>query len=194
MMKRPGKRRSQRHPLLRFIRSVYRLLRLFFRPTRKKVQTSLPKFVHTPDEPAGRTEDSILTEEPVARKATDRYSSSRSDEVQEKSETIAGLSSLYTSPAQEVLHITVGELFELVQWQSPSSIKLRSDSELQPKRNSIKVDRGIILNASQAQQIDSQITVGKLFDLVQWQSSSSTGLRVGSGAKTKDSLSDSSLN
>jgi hypothetical protein len=188
MMKRPEKRRSKRHPLLRFIRSVYRLLRLFFRPTRKKVQTSLSQFVHTPDEPGGRTEDSILTEEPVARKAIDRYGSSRSDEMQEKSETIAGPRSLYTSP------ITVGELFELVQWQSPSSIKLRSNSDLQPKRNSVKVDRGIILNASQAQQIDSQITVGKLFDLVQWQSSSSTGLRVGSGAKTEDSLSDSSLN
>jgi hypothetical protein len=163
MMKRPGKRRSKRHPLLRFIRSVYRLLRLFFRPTRKKVRTSLPKFVHTSDEPTGSTENPILTEKPVARKATDQY-------------------------------ITVGELFGLVQWQSPSSIKLRSDSAPKLKRNSVKVDRGIILNASQAQQIDSQITVGKLFGLVQWQFSTSTGLGVGSGAKTEDSLLDSSLN
>lgn len=159
MMKRPGKRRSKRHPLLRFIRSVYRLLRVFFRPIRKKVRTSLPKFVHTSDEAVGRTEGPILTEEPVARKATDSQ-------------------------------ITVGELFGLVQWQSPSSIKLRSDSALQPKITSVKVARGIILNASQAQQIDSQITVGKLFGLVQWQSSNSTGL----GAKIEDSLSDSSLN
>jgi hypothetical protein len=163
MMKRPEKRRSKRHPLLRFIRSVYRLLRVFFRPTRKKARTSLSKFVHTSAEAAVTTEDSILAEEPVARKVTDSQ-------------------------------ITVGELFGLVQWQSPSSIKLRSDAVLQPKRNSVKAARSIILNTSQAQQIDSQITVGKLFGLVQWQFSTSTGLGVGSGAKTEDSLSDSSLN
>lgn len=173
MMKRPEKRRSKRNPLLRLIRSVYRLLRVFFRPTRKKVRTSLPKFVYTLDEVAGRKEspilaeelvasrkeNPILAEELVARKVTDRY-------------------------------ITVGELFALVHWQSPSSIKLRSNSALQPKKNTIKVDRGIILNASQAQQVDSQITVGKLFGLVQWQFSNSTGF----GAKNEDRFSDSSLN
>ena len=106
-MKRQKQRQLKRHYLIRFIRSVYRLLRVLFKPTRSNARLNSIEW--------NRNSDRSQIE------LTDRYLNV--DELSDLSSTI-------DKPKPELTDrdITVGQLFELVQWQLPTPTDSRAMS------------------------------------------------------------------
>ena len=97
-MNRQTQHQLKRHPLIRFIRSIYRLLRVLFKPARSNARLNL------------RDRHRISNQPQI--ELTDRYLN-----VDELSD----LSRIVDKPKPELTdkYITVGQLFELVQWQLP---------------------------------------------------------------------------
>jgi hypothetical protein len=170
-MNRQTQRQLKRHPSIRFIRSVYRLLRVLFKPIRGNAKLNLRDRHHSSDRPQ--------------IELTDRYLN-----VGELSD----LSSIVDKPKPELTdkYITVGQLFELVQWQLPAPTELKAPKpKINPTRS---IDRSGILNTSRTDSIDRNLTVYELFELVQWQLPAPTDSRAMSTTKIEDIYHDFSLN
>ena len=170
-MNKQTQRQLKRHPLIRFIRSVYRLLRVLFKPTRSNARLNLRDHHRSSDRPQ--------------IELTDRYLN-----VGELSD----LSSIVDKPKPELTdkYITVGQLFELVQWQLPAPTELKAPK---PKINpTISIDHSSILNISKIDSIDRNLTVYELFELVQWQLPAPTDARAMSATNIETISHDFSLN
>jgi hypothetical protein len=170
-MKRQKKRQLKRHPLMRFMRSVYRLLRILFKPTRSNARLNSIEW--------------SLSSDRSQIELTDRYLN-----VGELSD----LSITIDKPKPELTDrdITVGQLFELVQWQLPAPTELTAPK---PQINTTKsLAHSGILNTSRTDSIDRDITVGQLFELVQWQLPTPTDSRAMSTTKIEAIYHDFSLN
>ncbi|MFM2304353.1 MAG: hypothetical protein RLZZ135_1763 [Cyanobacteriota bacterium] len=170
-MNRQTQLQLKRHPLIRFIRSVYRLLRVLFKPTRSNARLNSIEWSSSSDRPQ--------------IELTDRYLN-----VGELSD----LSSIVDKPKPELTdkYITVGQLFELVQWQLPAQTELKAPK---PPINTTKsLARSGILNTSRTDSIDRNLTVYELFELVQWQLPAPTDSSAMSATNIETISHDFSLN
>jgi hypothetical protein len=170
-MNRQTQRQLKRHHLIRFIRSVYRLLRVLFKPTRSNARLNLRDRHRSSDRPQIELTDKYLN-------------------VGELSD----LSSIVDKPKPELTdkYITVGQLFELVQWQLPALTELKAPKpKINPTRS---IDRSSILNISRIDSIDRNLTVYELFELVQWQLPAPTDSRAMPATNIETISHDFSLN
>ena len=134
----------KRHPFIRFIRSILRLIRTLFRP-KKRPSRSV------------RSIDRSIADEPILL-APDRR--------QDVGKEVA--TELLILPKGSLVE-TVGELFDLVQWQIPPVIT-------QP------ISRIVVARTSPVSQVQhsSIATVGDLLGQVKWQFSPTTSLEQSS--------------
>ena len=106
-MNKQQQRKLKKHPLIRLIRGIFRLMRVIFRPARSKAR--LIELAEL---------ERIELERAQIRQAEADYSRSIAEQT-------AALAEQY---------ITVGDLLDRVQWQSPASknFKITSATKLQP--------------------------------------------------------------
>jgi hypothetical protein len=155
-MNRKKQQRLRRHPLIRFLRAIIRIGRVFFKPSRKKISVSQPEQSPRFDPPLDDLQDRPIIIEAPKLSLTDPY-------------------------------LTVEELLGLVQWELPAPVMQSIPATTQPKKTAVRsIEHGGIQNISKVKPQDQFITVGELFELVQWKAAASPNLVAMSTVSIKD--------
>jgi hypothetical protein len=155
-MSRKKQQRLRRHPLIRFLRAIIRIGRVFFKPSRKKIFVNQSEQAPRFDPPVGDLRDCPIIIEAPKLSLTDP-------------------------------HLTVEELLGLVQWKLPAPVMQVAPAATQQKKTAIRsIEHSGILNISKIKPQDQFITVGELFELVQWKAAASTNVVAMSTASIDD--------